>query len=159
MSDDIKKQHLSSNERDKWNKCIADLATHTGAGGIVNHPLGNGSVPGFTLNDYTTAEKNKLAGIENNANNYIHAVTHPASMITGLASVATSGSYNSLTDKPTTLTASGGNSDTVGGIRLTIGATGPSGPVVNKELWINTSNNLNYIYKSGGWECTGAVYL
>ena len=31
---------------------------------------------------------------------YTHPSTHPASMITGLADVATSGSYNDLTDKP-----------------------------------------------------------
>lgn len=31
---------------------------------------------------------------------YTHPATHPASMITGLAAVATSGSYNDLTDKP-----------------------------------------------------------
>lgn len=32
---------------------------------------------------------------------YTHPATHPASMITGLSTVATSGSYNDLTDKPT----------------------------------------------------------
>lgn len=32
---------------------------------------------------------------------YTHPSEHPASMITGLATVATSGSYNDLTDKPT----------------------------------------------------------
>lgn len=32
---------------------------------------------------------------------YEHPATHPASMITGLASIATSGSYNDLSDKPT----------------------------------------------------------
>ena len=32
---------------------------------------------------------------------YTHPSTHPASMITGLATVATSGSYNDLSDKPT----------------------------------------------------------
>lgn len=32
---------------------------------------------------------------------YEHPLTHPASMITGLANVATSGSYNDLSDKPT----------------------------------------------------------
>lgn len=32
---------------------------------------------------------------------YTHPETHPASMITGLADVATSGSYDDLTDKPT----------------------------------------------------------
>ena len=55
---------------------------------------------GLSTNDYTTAEKQKLAGIAENANNYTHPTTHPASMITGLATVATSGSYNDLADKP-----------------------------------------------------------
>lgn len=32
---------------------------------------------------------------------YAHPSTHPASMITGLSTVATSGSYNDLSDKPT----------------------------------------------------------
>lgn len=35
------------------------------------------------------------------ANTYQHPYTHPASMITGLSDVATSGSYNDLTDLPT----------------------------------------------------------
>ena len=39
---------------------------------------------GLSENDYTTAEKSKLAGIEENANNYIHPASHPASMITDL---------------------------------------------------------------------------
>lgn len=46
---------------------------------------------------------------------YTHPVTHPASMITGLATVATSGSYSDLTGKPTSLPADGGDADTVGG--------------------------------------------
>ena len=49
---------------------------------------------------------------------YTHPTTHPASMITGLATVATSGSYNDLSNKPTiptTLPANGGNSSTVNG--------------------------------------------
>ena len=36
---------------------------------------------------------------------YTHPTSHPASMITGLATVATSGSYNDLSDKPTIPTA------------------------------------------------------
>lgn len=36
---------------------------------------------GLSTEDYTTAEKNKLAGIENGANKYTHPSTHPASMI------------------------------------------------------------------------------
>ena len=48
----------------------------------------------------SASDKVKLNGIAANANNYTHPSTHPASMITGLASVATSGSYNDLKDKP-----------------------------------------------------------
>lgn len=37
---------------------------------------------GLSTNDYTTSEKNKLAGIEPGANKYTHPGSHPASMIT-----------------------------------------------------------------------------
>lgn len=69
----------------------------TALAGKVNTESGKG----LSTNDYTTAEKQKLAGIAAGANNYVHPSTHPASMITGLATVATSGSYNDLSDKPT----------------------------------------------------------
>ena len=36
---------------------------------------------GLSTEDFTTAEKQKLAGIEDGANKYIHPSTHPASMI------------------------------------------------------------------------------
>lgn len=42
---------------------------------------------GLSTNDYTTNEKNKLSGIENNANNYVHPATHNVSMIDGLSTV------------------------------------------------------------------------
>lgn len=56
---------------------------------------------------------------------YTHPSTHPASMITGMATVATSGSYNDLSNKPTiptvpaSLPANGGNADTVDGKHAT----------------------------------------
>ena len=49
---------------------------------------------------FTKDYKTKLEGIEEGANNYIHPSSHPASMITGLHSVATSGNYNELNDLP-----------------------------------------------------------
>lgn len=82
----------------------------------------------------TADERTKLNNIEDGANNYTHPTTHPVSMITGLSDVATSGSYNDLSDKPTipeqyvhptthpasmitglptSLPANGGNADTV----------------------------------------------
>ena len=48
-------------------------------------------------------DKQKLDEIESQANNYVHPPTHPASMIEGLSTVATTGSYNDLTDKPDSL--------------------------------------------------------
>lgn len=50
----------------------------TQIGGKVDKVNGKG----LSTNDYTTAEKNKLAGIAVGANNYIHPSTHPATMIT-----------------------------------------------------------------------------
>lgn len=49
----------------------------------------------------SSADKSKLDSIANYANNYVHPSTHPASMISGLANVAKTGSYNDLTNKPT----------------------------------------------------------
>lgn len=54
----------------------------------------------------SSTDKVKLNGIADNANYYIHPSTHPASMISGLATVATSGSYNDLTNKPGNATTS-----------------------------------------------------
>lgn len=52
----------------------------------------------------TADERTKLSGIATGANKYTHPTSHPASMITGLADVATSGSYTDLSDKPTSMT-------------------------------------------------------
>ena len=70
----------------------------------------NGSV--HVTEAQKTAWDNKAAGTHSHSYNdlsdkptipaaYNHPVSHPASMITGLADVATSGSYNDLSDKPT----------------------------------------------------------
>ena len=77
---------------------------------------------GLSTNDYTTAEKQKLAGVAEGANNYTHPATHPASMITDLATVATSGDYKDLGGKPAiptvdnTITEGGQNPVTGGAI-------------------------------------------
>lgn len=48
----------------------------------------------------SSTDKSKLDSIANYANNYVHPASHPASMITGLANVAKTGSYNDLSDSP-----------------------------------------------------------
>ena len=54
----------------------------------------------------SSTDKSKLDSIAANANNYVHPASHPASMITGLAAVATSGSYSDLTGTPGNATTS-----------------------------------------------------
>lgn len=67
---------------------------------------------------------------------YTHPDTHAASMITGLATVATSGSYNDLSNKPTipsSLPANGGNAATVGG--FTVGCNVPADAVFTDTVY------------------------
>ena len=86
---------------------------------------------GLSTNDYTTTEKNKLAGIAAGANNYVHPTTHPASMITGLASVATSGDYGDLSGKPTIPTVDSALSST------------STNPVQNKVIQAALAGKVN----------------
>lgn len=84
---------------------------------------------------------------------YTHPSTHPASMITGLADVATSGSYNDLLDKPT-IPAS-----------LTVDSelsSSSTNPVQNKVINAALNNKAEssalsaYLPLAGG-ACTGSV--
>ena len=69
----------------------------------------SGNIKVLTQND--VASNLATTGV----NNYTHPDTHPASMITGLHSVAISGNYNDLINKPSSIPANGGNADTLGG--------------------------------------------
>lgn len=153
------KQHISIAERQKWNKCCTDLASHIGSSGLANHAMGNGTVPGFSTNDYTNAEKQKLAAIDPGALNNPHPATHPYTMITGLSTVAHTGNYNDLTNIPTTFIAKGGDSATVsGGIRITIGNTAPLNPNNDKELWVDTNIYIIKVFHGNAWVPCGAVF-
>lgn len=55
---------------------------------------------GLSDENYSTAEKQKLVNVEAGANKYAHPSSHPASMVTGLHALATSGDYNDLKNKP-----------------------------------------------------------
>lgn len=79
-----------------WDKLDAVIQSLTD--GKVNIVVGKG----LSTNDFTTEEQTKLKNIEVGANKYIHPATHSASMITGLHTIATSGSYNDLLNKPST---------------------------------------------------------
>lgn len=101
----------------------------------------------------SASDKVKLNSIAANANNYTHPSTHPASMITGLASVATSGSYNDLTDKPTIPASSTVDSE------LSSTSTNPvQNKVINAALNSKADSSVlsAYLPLAGG-ACTGSV--
>ncbi|WP_097026187.1 hypothetical protein [Clostridium peptidivorans] len=104
---------------------------------------------GLSTNDYTTTEKNKLAGIVAGANNYVHPSTHPATIIVqdashrfvsdtdkakldGIAtgannythpnSGATAGEFRCVTVNAQGHVTAGTNPTTLGGYNITDGA-------------------------------------
>lgn len=66
VSDTVK--HITAAERTNWN--------------TVTNKVDKVSGKQLSTNDYTAAEKTKLAGIAAGANNYVHPSSHPGSMIT-----------------------------------------------------------------------------
>lgn len=94
--------------------------THTHSEYITATAAGNAFAPithdhaGYAALNHTHSY-NDLTDTPTGQTTYTHPDTHPASMITGLATVATSGKYADLTDKPTSMPANGGDADTVGG--------------------------------------------
>ena len=101
----------------------------------------------------SAADKVKLNSIAANANNYTHPSTHPASMITGLAGVATSGSYNDLTDKPIIPASATVDSE------LSSTSTNPvQNKVINAALNSKAdSSALSAYLPLAGGACTGSV--
>ena len=93
---------------------------HTHSEYMTSTAAGNAFSPiththaGYASTNHTHSY-NDLTDTPSETESYTHPATHPASMITGLATVATSGNYNDLSNKPTALPANGGDSDTVGG--------------------------------------------
>lgn len=66
LADNVR--HITVGERSLWNTVENKVDIIPGKG--------------LSTNDYTTVEKNKLSGIADKANNYVHPASHPADMIT-----------------------------------------------------------------------------
>lgn len=152
------KLHISAEERLKWNKVCSDYEAHQGSTGGSTHGLADGVSPGFSTNDFTNAEKEKLAGIADHALNNPHPEKHPYTMIEGLAPIAHTGAYTDLQDVPATFVAKGGDSDTVNGNRVTTSDEAPSNPTNGKDLWFDTNEMLIKVYKDNQWVAFGAVF-
>ena len=106
ITETSEKRFVSDAEKASWNakatesfvtEAIANAQLNGGQGGSVdlsgyvtttalntalNEKVDKVSGKSLSTNDYTNAEKTKLAGIEANANNYTHPSSHPASIIT-----------------------------------------------------------------------------
>lgn len=103
-------------------------------------PLGNGTLAGATLNDYTTAEKNKLAGIavgaEVNVNADWNAVSGDAQILnkpTGLATVTYVDTQDATKENSLGNPLVNGYvlSSTTGGVRSWVAQSGGSGGISN----------------------------
>jgi hypothetical protein len=154
------KQHVSIEERNKWDKVVVDFAAHLGSRGTDNHGLADGTIAGFSEANFTAAEKTKLAGIEDGALNNPHPETHSWEMITGLSTVGHTGSFTDLLNVPKTCyTAAEGNCNTINGVTITLGSSAPSNPQNLKNIWFDTNNKVIKFYSSGSWVIFGAAFL
>jgi hypothetical protein len=104
----IKNKEKGKSVRDKLNKNIDDTSAK------VDKIAGKG----LSENDFTTAEKNKLNNIENNANNYEHPANHDPSIISQdtnnrFVTDAEKGTWNNKKDKLITILEITGNHDLV----------------------------------------------
>lgn len=69
ISDSIK--HITASERELWNT-VSNKANKSFVNDGLNNKVDKIVGKGLSTNDYTADEKNKLAAIEENANNYSH---------------------------------------------------------------------------------------
>lgn len=85
--------------------CLTDVIDEKADADHTHTPASIGAAAASHTHDYAAGNHshsyNDLSDKPSIPEAYTHPANHPASMITGLAGVATSGSYNDLTDKPT----------------------------------------------------------
>lgn len=108
-------KNYTDNQIKVFDETITNLSI---SGKTITYTKGNGNTGTLTTQDTNTTyddattsaaglmsaeDKIKLNGIATGANAYTHPSEHPASMISGLSSVAKSGAYDDLSGQPTAL--------------------------------------------------------
>lgn len=118
LSGDTTHRTVTDTEKSAWNAksdfsgSYNDLTNKPTIPSAYSHPTYTAKSNGFYkvtvdgtghVSGTTAVSKNDITslGIPAQDTVYTHPASHPAGMITGLATVATSGSYNDLGDKPT----------------------------------------------------------
>lgn len=127
---------------------------HIPTGGAVGQTLKNTASGTATWQDETITTINGKTGAIAKADIvalgipaqdtvYTHPASHPASMITGLATVATSGSYDDLANKPTLGTAASKNTGTASGQIPILGTGGKLDDLVIPKIAISETSVAN----------------
>ena len=106
-------------------------------------------VDAATINNGLTVQTSVPKGAKFTDTIYTHPATHPASIITGLSTVATSGSYNDLLNKPANLPANGGNADTVDSCHVNDSTTTVNNLWTSKKTQDKLNEKENTIVFSG----------
>ncbi len=141
--------------------------------GLIHATTFEGNLTGTASNAAKVNNLTVLTAVPANAKFtdtiYTHPATHPATMITGLAKVATSGSYTDLSNKPTiptTLPANGGTATNANNIAIT--TTNPSSSATYYLPFIDGvsgnragrgNDGIRYYTKEGTTEATGCSEL
>lgn len=112
------------------------------------------SFNGYTINASVPADAKFTDTV------YTHPSTHPASMITGLSTVATSGSYNDLNNKPTIVkTVNNVAPDAKGNVNIATSSvtvdsalsSTSTNPVQNKAIYTALQSKVNTSIFNGGF--------
>lgn len=109
----------------------ADVYTTTVTDNLLGGKVDKVAGKGLSTEDYTSAEKTKLAGIAESANNYVHPSTHAATMID------TDVTHRFITD--TELTKLGG---------ISTGANKTEASLTNGNIKIDTNETTVYTHPS-----------
>ena len=124
-----------------------NFTINSSTGDDASVPLGNGTLAGATLNDYTSAEKTKLASISgtNTGDQNLQTVTNGAgnntttNSITANSFIKSGGTSSQILAADGSVITQGNNITITGGVISSVGGTGGGGATVNYYLNGGTS--------------------
>lgn len=156
--------HVTAAQKTAWDGKAAGDHTHTQyAASNHTHTQYAATSHGHSYNDLTDLPTIPAA--------YTHPTSHPASMITGLATVATSGKYSDLSGKPTIPTTVAQLSDAgdyakksdianvykYQGNKATVADLPTTGNVIG-HVWNVEADGMNYGWTGTEWDNLGATF-
>lgn len=103
---------------------------------------------GLSTNDYTTAEKNKLANIEAEANKYVHPSTHSSDIITESSALSNIGTSANATQHTinTAINTKIGDLSSIKAIEVVSTLPTASSSTMNRLYIVSEDNKINVYY-------------